>query len=227
MYDMSIAKERKYREHYDGNMLPNLETVLAKPNKKKFIVLHQYGSHFNFQSRYPQEYELFKPIMPASGVVFSFLDNKDKIINSYDNSILYTDYFLSEVIKKTRKYKDSLVSVVYISDHATTLFDDGETYLRSFNKVELTDFEIPYFIYFNNEYYKNGSETIKVLKEHSNSRASQESFFYTFLDIAGVKIEKKYYIPAKSLANPKYIQEDKRYMINGDLELKLLDEAPH
>ncbi len=39
---------------YDGELLPEFDEILQKPDSKKFIVLHLQGSHYGFDKRYPQ-----------------------------------------------------------------------------------------------------------------------------------------------------------------------------
>ena len=67
---------------------------LGKGVSRQFIVLHTYGSHFNYKERYPAEQAFFLPDMPVDAEV----KYKDNLINAYDNSIRYTDNFLVRLI---------------------------------------------------------------------------------------------------------------------------------
>lgn len=78
----------------DDYLLALVQEELAKGNRKQFIVLHTYGSHFNYRERYPAEAAFFQPDSPADAE-FKYRDN---LINAYDNSIRYTDDFLSRLI---------------------------------------------------------------------------------------------------------------------------------
>jgi lipid A ethanolaminephosphotransferase len=52
--------------------------------------------------------------------------NQTEIDNSYDNAILYTDYFLSEVINFLKKYdEDHATAMLYVSDHGESLGEHG------------------------------------------------------------------------------------------------------
>jgi lipid A ethanolaminephosphotransferase len=51
---------------------------------------------------------------------------KEAVDNSYDNAILYTDYFLSEVINFLKKYDgDYETAMLYVSDHGESLGEKG------------------------------------------------------------------------------------------------------
>lgn len=49
----------------DDYLLALVQEELAKGNRKQFIVLHTYGSHFNYRERYPAEAAFFQPDSPA------------------------------------------------------------------------------------------------------------------------------------------------------------------
>ena len=49
-----------------------------------------------------------------------------EVDNSYDNAILYTDYFLSKVIDLLKKYDGShATAMLYVSDHGESLGEHG------------------------------------------------------------------------------------------------------
>ncbi len=79
-------------ECYDEILLKGLsEQIEANPNDQ-VIVLHQKGSHGPaYHLRYPAEFEVFKPT--CQSVQLQKCDTQ-ALNNSYDNTILYTDYFI-------------------------------------------------------------------------------------------------------------------------------------
>ena len=50
----------------DDYLLALVQEELAKGNRKQFIVLHTYGSHFNYRERYLAEAAFFQPDSPAA-----------------------------------------------------------------------------------------------------------------------------------------------------------------
>jgi KDO II ethanolaminephosphotransferase len=99
----------------DSILVAELEASMAKHAKgRQVIVLHTKGSHFSYTSRYPREFAKFQP--ECSGVDGSC--SKQAMVNSYDNSILYTDAFLKSLMTTLSSKKAVLV---YTSDHGETI----------------------------------------------------------------------------------------------------------
>ncbi len=92
------------------------------------IVLHQMGSHGpEYYKRYPAAFEKFRPVC-RSGELQSC--SKAEIDNAYDNSILYTDHFLSRVIDFLKPYGASHeTAMLYVSDHGESL-GENQMYLH-------------------------------------------------------------------------------------------------
>ncbi|MDI1308882.1 MAG: phosphoethanolamine--lipid A transferase [Methylotenera sp.] len=114
----------------DIGMLSGLEQyVEARKDKDILIVFHQMGNHGpEYYKRYPKEFEKFKPVCTTGELKDC---TKEEIDNSYDNAILYTDYFLSNVIDFLKKYEDErATAMLYVSDHGESLGEHG-IYLHS------------------------------------------------------------------------------------------------
>ena len=81
---------------YDAAMIKAMESAINdNPAQKMLFVLHTYGSHYSYRHRYPREFARYTP---DDDVAIS-KKNIEQMRNAYDNSILYTDYFLNEVIE--------------------------------------------------------------------------------------------------------------------------------
>jgi lipid A ethanolaminephosphotransferase len=108
----------------DEGMLNGLQEYIDNQQQDILIVLHQMGSHGPaYYKRYPKEFEIFSPACQTNE-----LSNctDQQIINAYDNTIIYTDYFLSKVITllkhNTPKYETSML---YVSDHGESLGENN------------------------------------------------------------------------------------------------------
>jgi len=109
----------------DIGMLSGLDKYIAShKNKDMLIVLHQMGNHGpEYYRRYPKEFERFKPAC-QSGELRDC--TQQEVDNAYDNAILYTDYFLSEVINFLKKYdNDYETAMLYVADHGESLGEHG------------------------------------------------------------------------------------------------------
>jgi lipid A ethanolaminephosphotransferase len=52
--------------------------------------------------------------------------SKHEVDNAYDNAILYTDYFLANVIKFLKQYDDKYsTAMIYVADHGESLGEHG------------------------------------------------------------------------------------------------------
>jgi lipid A ethanolaminephosphotransferase len=114
----------------DIGMLAGLDQYIETRNGKNIlIVFHQMGNHGpEYHKRYPKEFEKFKPVCLTGELKDC---TQDEIDNSYDNAILYTDYFLSNVIDLLKKYDDNhATAMLYVSDHGESLGEHG-IYLHS------------------------------------------------------------------------------------------------
>ena len=109
----------------DIGMLSGLDDyVAAKKGKDILIVLHQMGNHGpEYYRRYPKAFERFTPTCQSSELRDC---TKEEIDNAYDNAILYTDYFLSQVIGFLKKYDGEYeTAMMYVSDHGESLGEHG------------------------------------------------------------------------------------------------------
>jgi lipid A ethanolaminephosphotransferase len=116
----------------DVGMINEISKVL-NPKVDNIIILHQMGSHGPaYHKRYPEEFEKF---IPACNVDDITKCSNEEINNAYDNSILYTDYFLSTLIKELEKFTDTYeVTLLYVSDHGESLGENG-IYLHGLPKA--------------------------------------------------------------------------------------------
>lgn len=108
----------------DVGMLDGLQEYVDSHHGDILIVLHQMGSHGPaYFKRYPKQFEKFKP---ACKSIELSQCTREEIINAYDNTILYTDHFLEQVIsfleKNTTHYETSMF---YVSDHGESLGENG------------------------------------------------------------------------------------------------------
>lgn len=109
----------------DIGMLAGLDKYIAShKNRDILIVLHQMGSHGpEYYRRYPPEFERFKPTCKSGELQTC---QAEELNNAYDNTILYTDYFLSKVINFLKPYDATHeVAMLYVSDHGESLGEKG------------------------------------------------------------------------------------------------------
>jgi KDO II ethanolaminephosphotransferase len=100
-------------------LVDELEADLKRhPTGRHVSILHIKGSHFSYTQRYPREFAQWQP--ECSGV--NSRCSKGELINSFDNSIRFTDHVLAEVAAQLKGRKALLV---YSSDHGESIDDNA------------------------------------------------------------------------------------------------------
>lgn len=97
----------------DGVLIDELKKINL--NTKNFIVLQMYGSHEMYEERYPRAFSRFQPNH------YPFPQNA-----AYDNSLLYTDYVLSELMKHIAQNSKQPTYFFFMSDHGECQGEEGE-----------------------------------------------------------------------------------------------------
>lgn len=105
----------------DVGMLDGLDQFIRdNAGHDILIVLHSMGSHGpEYYKRYPAAFEKFGPVCRTGELQRC---SKAEIDNTYDNTILYTDHFLSRVIDYLKPYdRTHATAMLYVSDHGESL----------------------------------------------------------------------------------------------------------
>ncbi len=87
----------------DEQLLPALRRELARSGTARFIGLHITGSHWEYAHRYPSHFQRFGSAHELSTSSLFSPSQSRETRDAYDNSTLYTDWFLEQVIESVRK----------------------------------------------------------------------------------------------------------------------------
>jgi glucan phosphoethanolaminetransferase (alkaline phosphatase superfamily) len=211
--------------NYDSNLLPFLDEILMKNERKVLIVLHSSGSHFKYSDRYPKKFDIFQPNI--GGLYSPSLispRNKELFINAYDNSIVYTDYFLSKIIDKIDSV-DCVSSFVYLSDHGENLYDTKDNVLfHARTVITKYDYHVPLFVWYSDEYNKIYKTKVENLNNNVKKPISARYIFYSMLDMAGIRFPEQ--IMQKSFFSDKMQSDTLRYVINPNNEKLVYEYLP-
>lgn len=170
---------------FDQILLTKLDTYIHSRDKNTFIILHQTGSHFPYWNKYPKKFEKFKPTCKKNQTHCS----NDEIINTYDNSILYTDFILDKTIKIAKTSNRPAV-VIYISDHGESLGENGiYSHGMSYDHAPKEQKEIPFIIWMSESF-----KELRSLKNNCFNNKKEYSHDNLFHSILGVfKLETSLY----------------------------------
>ena len=220
--------------HYDEDLLQKLDEILPKADasssahyhyryRKLFVVLHSYGSHFNYQERYPRSFAYFKPDSRSEAKP----ENRRDLLNAYDNTIRYTDYILHGIIERLQKwegvqtktdgvYDQPTSAMLYTSDHGENIFDDERClFLHAAPKASDYELHVPFIIWTSAGFSKQYPDILKALGENRSKQVqSSLSAFHTMLGIGG--IQTRYRLDEYSVASGKYHPTKLLYLDDHD-----------
>lgn len=196
---------------YDADLLPMLDRILAKKHKKEFIVLHTYGSHFNYMERYPRSMAYFKPDTQSDAKP----ENRRDLLNAYDNTIRYTDFVLHSVIERLQK-QGGMSAMLYTSDHGENIFDDSrKLFLHASPRASHYELKVPFLVWTSPSYNHQEPRTEAALRRNLHQEIqSSRSAFHTMLGIGGITT--RYRIDPYSVASEKYKPSPLLYLNDHD-----------
>mgnify|MGYP001034993019 CR=1 FL=1 len=206
--------------HQDEELLPLLHDFIEQStNSKIMVILHTYGSHFNYKDRYPSSFSVFLPDKTADADVF----NRNELINAYDNSIRFTDYVLNRVIDMLEN-RQCLSGMIYLSDHGEDIFDDKRNrFLHASPVPTYWQIHVPLIIWMSPQF----KEAYPMLYANANNNSgknvsSSRSVFDTMLQLGGIITP--YADKTKSLIDSAYTETPRLYL-NDHNEAVNLEKA--
>lgn len=205
---------------YDNDLLELVSNELKSRDRKQFIVLHTYGSHFNYRERYPSEMAFFKPdnFMDATA------ENRNSLLNAYDNTIRYTDCFLARLINLLDE-ENMNAALLYTSDHGEDIYDDDKhLFLHASPIPSRYQLHVPFLVWMSDKYQQAYPASLKAVQANRAKRvSSSSSFFQTMLELGGIKTP--YRNDSFSIASPLYEDRPKVYLNDHNKACLMNDES--
>lgn len=172
---------------HDDILLDGLEQYLNNITQDTLIVLHTMGSHGpTYFKRYPDKYKHFIPACDTAN-----LQNctREQIVNTYDNTIVYTDYIISSVIDILKRHKNMQSGMLYVSDHGESL-GENNIYLHGLPYAIAPDEQkkIPMILWLS----QNMKQALKLntacLKNSAETEEfSHDNYFHSVLKLLSIK----------------------------------------
>ena len=175
----------KGSECYDEILLNNLNEYIKNVKTDTVLFLHQQGSHGPaYYKRVPEEYVKFKPVCATKA-----LQNctNTEIINSYDNTIVYTDHVLAEVIKTLKSNEGLDTAMIYMSDHGESLGEAG-VYLHGlpYFMAPKEQTHIPFIVWLSTGMIQDDHINYSCLVDSTSKQYSHDNFIHSVLGIMNV-----------------------------------------
>lgn len=154
------------------------------------IVLHQMGSHGPaYYRRSTPEIRQFSPTCDSNQIQDC---THEQLVNTYDNSLLYTDAMLDSTIKLLQLYSGKFnTAMVYLSDHGESLGENG-MYLHGtpymFAPSQQT--HVPFLMWMSADYERQFGINRQCLQSLAQTdKVSQDNLFHTLLGMLNVQTQ--------------------------------------
>lgn len=175
------------------------KAVRGSSANKIFVVLHTYGSHFEYNKRYPRDMAVFTPDNNSQAEK----KNRPELINAYDNTIHYTDSLLSSLITALDK-TEARAALMYVSDHGEDIFDDERgRFLHASPVPTYQQLHVPMVLWMSKSLRATEPEKWQAAQANRDKDvSSSRSVFDTLMDLAGLR--SRYVDSRGSLVSPSY-----------------------
>lgn len=170
----------------DFDLLPEFDRIIREDNIKQLVVLHTYGSHFDYSTRFEPVDAHFRPYDYAEAAPQS----RSKLINAYDNSIVATDRFLNSVIERLSE-ENCISSLLYSSDHGEDIYDEGSYHFLHASPLPTEhQVHVAMMSWLSPKYKETFPQTAEWLNKNSKKRiSSSRCFCPTALSLGGIESE--------------------------------------
>jgi lipid A ethanolaminephosphotransferase len=181
-------------ECFDEIMLKNIDKRFAeipfeKLSKGVVVVMHQMGTHGPaYYKRSPDAIKKFKPECTTNALQDC---TKAEVVNAYDNSIVYTDYFLSKVIGMLKdKAPHVQGGMLYVSDHGESL-GENNLYLHGLPYAIAPDVQkkVPWISWFSNDFIARHNMDTDCLEKRAGNKMSHDNYFHTVLGLMNIQTQ--------------------------------------
>lgn len=175
------------RECFDAVMLDQLDQILKTSAQNTLIVLHQHGSHGpDYYHRYPPEFEFYRPTCQTNQLQQC---HQTELINTYDNTIRYTDYFLNQVIEWLKRQEGQYnTAMIYVADHGESLGENG-IYLHGmpYMMAPKAQTHVPFFYWLSDSFAHAYHIDSACLAAKQHQAFSQDNLFDSILGMLNVR----------------------------------------
>ena len=176
----------KSKSSLDEILLEPLSRVVNSPGRH-LVILHTLGSHFEYALRYPESFNNFTPLTKKNEATDIKQDASNELVtNSYDNTIAYTDYVLSEVIRIV-KAREGRAFVAYFSDHGIDL-PGGKCQYKTDMRGGESSYQVPVLFWFSTRMRRDHLPQWQQLQKNKDDPMTTRAMFATLLELGSVRI---------------------------------------
>jgi len=166
----------------DGILLQDLPARARARPGDRVVVLHQLGNHGpGYHERYPAAFRRFVPTCDSDDLGRC---DRSRIVNSYDDALLYTDHLLASAIRTLAAMDDYDTALLYVSDHGESLGENG-LYLHGipYAIAPREQTQVPMVMWFSAGFAADRGLDLACLRERATRRADHDDLFSSVLGL--------------------------------------------
>ena len=171
---------------FDDILVDELAKRLATGTAPPLVILHQKGSHGpSYFERYPLEFRRFQPTCDTNALEHC---SQAQIVNTYDNTILYTDHTLGRVLDLLHEHAADIDSaMLYVSDHGESTGERG-MFLHGAPLFMAPEEQthIPMFLWMSDGFASRVDVDASCVQAGRDARLSHDNVFHSVLGLLDV-----------------------------------------
>ena len=197
---------------YTVNVKSDAEVVekvdsLSRVHDKLFVMFQLQGSHFYYDN-FPEAFNKWRPNHKTDKGMAS----DSLYINAYDNTILYTDYLLNNMIDSIKAQNTHAV-VWYVSDHGQTI-----TATQGWHGTGSKDeYHVPFYIWFSESYQRSNPHIIQQLQKQTFTPINSDNIFYTICGMTYMQLPLEYAHPAWDISSEEFSVHPRKILLGNQI----------
>lgn len=200
---------------FDEFLTPYLQSALDDPAIHKAIFIHTMGSHAQYKNRYPEAYNLFQDDN-VNAFTTDPTARQIEAINSYDNSVLYSDFVATDMLERLKKSSAELKAFTWIADHGEEVFDKINVKGHSPDNVTANMLDIPFVNWLSENYVEHRASTSQSIRNNLNKPFMLHDFYHYGAELMGIR--SAYNEAEKSLISARFSAPETRKVYKASYE---------
>jgi lipid A ethanolaminephosphotransferase len=162
---------------FDSDLIEPFRKSVNQSHINHLFILHMTGNHWWYNKNLPDDFVYYTPILDNKEISSS---NKERMINSYDNVIRFTDYVMDQFISFV---EDKASIVIFLSDHGQSFGEEGKWLHANDTAAEKNP---ACFIWVSSAYSRKFPEKHASLMLNRNNRIDASFLFHSIVDAADI-----------------------------------------
>ena len=202
------------RRARDEALLPAYRAALSRGGVPRFIGMHIMESHWEYFRRYPPGFARFgaADTLDSTTLFTRRREADEQMVDAYDNSVLYGDWFFQQVIEAARALRVP-ATVTFVPDHGESLalFDHDAGHGAAV--YDPAQFQIPAFVWVNGAYRAAHPQRVAALEANVDKEIHSHDFFCAVAELMGITWPD--FRPECSFASAQFVPDTSREVVVG------------